>query len=641
MFTVLIIDDDQVDRQAIRRYTSAMPTEVELIEAETAGEGLALAESRRFDCILLDYSLPDMEGIDILNALVYQDVPIVVLTGRDYADTAMETFRAGAQEYIEKQQLNATRLYQAIVSSKERQDLQIANKIAEEEKTRLGQIIEDSQSEIWLVDAKTQRLLMTSKGARKNIGMSDSGDEKKYFLSDLITEFDEKSFRAEITPLLRGEADQVKLETKICRLDGSFYKVEIVLQISVTAKNTAVVLYITDLTDRINASEKMRQMQKMETLGIMTGGIAHDFNNMLTSVVGGLGLLERQELSDKSRRYLSLAQGSVDRAAKLTSRLLSFSRLQILKPKLIQVNQFIQDLLPRLEGALDNDVKINLAPYKSELYMEIDEIELESCLINLCINSKDAISEGGEITISLSESHMPEIRTEDHHMAQGDYVVITVQDNGCGMSEEVKQKAFDPFFTTKAVGKGSGLGLSMVFGFARQTGGNVIVDSEIGAGTQIKLYFPLSKASEHSNERTLQGSRKNVQANRGSGQTILLVEDDKEIREFAVMALEELGYEIVVASDGQEALDCFDKHADVDLLFTDIVMPGELNGVAVAEHFRRHYQGRPVIYTSGYTRNAILPGDTLPQRSYFLSKPYDLQQLSAILNETFSAEVAA
>lgn len=639
MLSVLLIDDDQVDRQAIRRMALAMPVPVDLVQTETAREGLLQAELKQFDCVLLDYNLPDMEGIDILSALVQRDLPIVVLTGRDYEETALETLRAGAQEYMEKQQLNATRLYQAICNSKERQDLLLAHRSAEEEKARLGQIIEDSQSEIWLVDADTHRLLMISTGAKKNIGL-EASDETPLMLADLLSEFNEDSFNAEIAPLLNGEEDQISLETKIKRLNGTSYQVEVVMQISRTEKNTAVVLYITDLTERITASEKIRQMQKMEALGIMTGGIAHDFNNMLTSVVGGLGLLERQELSDKSRRYLSLAQGSVDRAVKLTGRLLSFSRLQILKPHMIKANEFVQDLRPLLESSIDGDAKINVKPFEHELYMEIDKIELESCLINLCINSRDALAEGGEITISLGKSFLPEINSEDHRMVEGDYVEITVEDNGSGMDEEALQKAFDPFFTTKAVGKGSGLGLSMVFGFARQTGGNVTVESELGKGTKIRLYFPMSKAPADALEPEQIGNRAEKRPGRGSGERILLVEDDREIREFAVMALEELGYEIVIAGDGKEAVERFEDTPGFDLLFTDIVMPGELNGVAVAEKFREKYPSKPVIYTSGYTRNAILPGDTLPHGSQFLSKPYDLQQLTAILNETIHADAA-
>lgn len=639
MLSVLLIDDDQVDRQAIRRMALAMPVQVDLVQAETAREGLLQAELKQFDCVLLDYSLPDMEGIDILSALVQRDLPIVVLTGRDYEETALETLRAGAQEYMEKQQLNATRLYQAICSSKERQDLLLAHRSAEEEKARLGQIIEDSQSEIWLVDVDSHRLLMISTGAKKNIGL-EATDETPLMLADLLSEFNEDSFNAEIAPLLNGKEDQISLETKIRRLNGSFYQVEVVMQISRTEKNTAVVLYITDLTERITASEKIRQMQKMEALGIMTGGIAHDFNNMLTSVVGGLGLLERQELSDKSRRYLSLAQGSVDRAVKLTGRLLSFSRLQILKPHMIKANEFVQDLLPLLESSIDGDAKIKVKPYEHELCMEIDKIELESCLINLCINSRDALAEGGEITISLGKSSLPEINTEDHRMVEGDYVEITVEDNGSGMDEEALQKAFDPFFTTKAVGKGSGLGLSMVFGFARQTGGNVTVESELGKGTKIRLYFPMSKAPADALESEQVGNREAQKPGRGCGERILLVEDDREIREFAVMALEELGYEIVIAGDGKEAVERLEDAPGFDLLFTDIVMPGELNGVAVAEKFRKKFPSKPVIYTSGYTRNAILPGDTLPQGSQFLSKPYDLQQLTAVLSETIHANAA-
>lgn len=635
MFKVLLIDDDEIDRLSVIRSVQAMPEAVELIEAETAAKGIALAESDVFDCILLDYGLPDMQGIDVLSTLVRRELPVVILTGGQYEKTALETLRAGAQEYIEKNQLSTVRLYQAIRSAKERQDLLVARRVAEEEKFRLGQIIAESLSEICLVDASTHELNLISVGARNNFGLS-AGNAPGLCITDVLKEFDKESFNAAVSPLLNAEEIQIHLETVVTRQDDSTYTAEVIMQLSKTAKTTFIVFNITDLTQRNVATDKIRQMEKMEALGIMTGGIAHDFNNMLTSVVGGLSLLERQGLTEKGRRYLNLAQGSVDRATKLTSRLLSYSRLRILTPTSIQTNKFFANMLPVLENALGDKVRVNIVPYQQELYMKVDDVELESGLLNICLNSRDAMPDGGEITITIDESFVPKIDTDDHQMAEGRYVVLSIKDTGMGMDEEVIAKVFEPFFTTKAVGKGSGLGLSMVFGFVRQTGGNVTVHSEVGKGTEIKLYFPKSIVQSVEDSVSGPSSVHYLDASEGNGKVILLVEDDLEIREFAVLALEEIGYKTILASDGSEAVELINTNENIDLLFTDIVMPGDMNGVEVAEFFREKFPETPVIYTSGYTRSAILPQDTLPPASTFLSKPYDLAQLNSTLSDSFS-----
>ena len=372
--------------------------------------------------------------------------------------------------------------------------------------------------------------------------------------------------------------------------------------------------FLRETTERRRIEDALRQSQKMEAVGQLTGGIAHDFNNMLTVIAGNLELLEGK-LADDPRllRLVNSATLAASRAEKLTQQLLTFSRRQQLRPQAVDFNQIIigmDDLLHRTVGETI-EIRATLAP---ELWpARADPNQLETALLNLVLNARDAMPGGGRVTI---ETMNVEIGRSDAELAPGAYASLAIGDTGYGMSEEVLAHVFEPFFTTKEVGKGTGLGLSQVYGFISQSAGHVRVESHEGKGTVVRLYLPRAEGA------TFAGSLSPMREhpNRGS-ETVLVVEDDHGVRDFAASVLRGLGYRVLEASTGDRAIEVLNEHPDIDLLFTDVVMPGRINGADLARIARDRRPDLPVLFTSGYTTR-LLEKEWPPETVELLRKPY-------------------
>jgi signal transduction histidine kinase len=384
---------------------------------------------------------------------------------------------------------------------------------------------------------------------------------------------------------------------------------------------------------RETAEGQLRQLQKMEAVGQLTGGMAHDFNNMLAVVISAVALIRRKLTRGETDvdRFLDGAADAAERSANLTRRLLAFSRQQALDPHPVDANKLVAGMSELLRRTLGEAVELETVLAGGLWRTYADEGELESAIINLAANARDAMQEGGRITIETANCHLDDAYARDNPGAEaGQFVLIALSDTGPGMTPEVASRAFDPFFTTKPVGRGTGLGLSQVYGFVKQSKGHVKIYSEQGAGTTVKMYLPRYLGAEEPVAR-----RRNVPGALQPGATtevVLVTEDDDRVRALAVDSLVELGYTVLDARDGEEALRVLANHPEVTLLFTDIVMP-RMSGTQLVDEAQKLRPGLKVLYTTGFTKNAVVHNGVLDSGVRFLQKPFTLGDLSAKVRE--------
>ncbi len=384
---------------------------------------------------------------------------------------------------------------------------------------------------------------------------------------------------------------------------------------------------------RKKAEAQVRQMQKMEAVGQLTGGIAHDFNNTLAVIISGNELVKRRiGRGEDARKLIEGISEAAHRAAALTHRLLAFSRQLPLAPETVDANRLIGGMSDMLRRSLGETTQLEVVLAGGLWKTHADIAQLESSILNLAINARDAMSDGGRLTIETQNTHLDdEYARANVDLSAGQYVLIALTDTGTGMPPDVVEKALDPFFTTKPVGKGTGLGLSQVYGFVKQSKGHLKLYSELGKGTTVKIYLPrlygaVDEVPAPDRQALPLGTREEI---------ILVVEDDARIREVAVEALRELGYSVVHASSAAAALKILRNRDDIGLMFTDIVMP-EMNGRMLAEEAQKLHSKLRVLFTTGYTRNAVVHNGVLDPGVNFLAKPYTLDQLARKVREVLS-----
>jgi PAS domain S-box-containing protein len=393
-----------------------------------------------------------------------------------------------------------------------------------------------------------------------------------------------------------------------------------------------------DITQRLQqqkALEKTREAlahaQKMQAVGQLTGGVAHDFNNLLTTILGTIDVIERRpgNLAAESLRLLAAAGHAAERGAALTARLLAFSRRQALEPRVIEPNRMIRAMSDLLGRTLGESIAIEVVQSAGPWRTLVDPSQLENALLNLAINARDAMPKGGKLTIETGNTYIDDEYADTHaEVKAGQYVLVAVTDTGSGMSPDVLERAFEPFFTTKPEGHGTGLGLSQVYGLVKQSGGHIKLYSEVGQGTTVKIYLPRSEAEF---EAEVSPQRGDV-ASLARGETVLLVEDDEGVREYAVHALTLLGYRVRQAADGAAALKILESDSGVTVLFTDVGLPG-INGRQLAEAAHRHRPTLKVLFTTGYARNAIVHNGLVDAGVDVLIKPFTLDRLARKLRD--------
>ncbi len=394
---------------------------------------------------------------------------------------------------------------------------------------------------------------------------------------------------------------------------------------------------VVDVTDQRLVEEQLRQAQKMEAVGQLTGGIAHDFNNLLQVISGQLQLLRKDVTgNERAEGHVQNAMEGTVRGARLASQLLAFGRRQPLAPKVVNIGRFIRQIVSLLRRAAGDGVEIEMVMGEGLWNTSIDPANLENALLNMTINARDAMDAHGLLTLSIQNVVLNEASTVERGEATpGEYVSLSVADTGCGISPAIIQKVFEPFFTTKAEGKGTGLGLSMVYGFVKQSGGHVDIESEPGAGTIVRLLLPRCRLPEDMLVET------EPRAVVGGNETVLVAEDDPAVRETVVAMLQDLGYTVLTARDGQSALTILESGVAVDLLFTDVVMPGVVKSTKLAEKAREHRPGLAILFTSGYAADAIVHKGRLDADTELLSKPYTREALARKVREMLARRPVA
>jgi len=394
------------------------------------------------------------------------------------------------------------------------------------------------------------------------------------------------------------------------------------LEEMVEARTTALREAEERQAELVRVQAALNRSQKLEAIGKLTGGVAHDFNNILQVIGGNLQLLQATVPAGRAERYLESGLAAVRRGARLSAQLLAYARRQPLKPIVINPARAVRDMDDMLRRVLGERIDIEMIESSGLWNMLADPHQLENVLLNLAINARDAMPGGGKLTIEIANAMLDQAYVASEDIKPGHYVMFAISDTGVGMSAETVERACEPFFTTKPEGQGTGLGLSMAYGFARQTGGHLRIYSEIGVGTTVKLYFP------RSHDRELAPSLVPNEALRGGAETVLVVEDDLAVQDTVVEMLGSMGYRVLKADNADSALGILKSGLPIDLLFTDVVMPGQLRSPELARQAKALHPDIAVLFTSGYTQNAIVHAGRLDPGVELLSKPYSREQLA-------------
>ena len=388
-----------------------------------------------------------------------------------------------------------------------------------------------------------------------------------------------------------------------------------------------------DMTKQRQLEDQLHQSQKMEAVGQLTGGLAHDFNNLLTGITGSLELLGTRVMQGRYKdleRYIGAAQGAAGRAAALTHRLLAFSRRQTLDPRPTDVNRLVAGLEELIRRTVGPAIGLEMGGAAGLWPTLVDSNQLENAVLNLCINARDAMPDGGQITIETANRWLDQRAAQERDLVPGQYVSVCVSDTGSGMAPEVIAKAFDPFFTTKPLGQGTGLGLSMIYGFARQSGGQARIYSELGEGTMVCLYLPrhLGQVDLEKDAAELAGAPRAEQ-----GETVLVVDDEPTVRMLVTEVLEDLGYAAIEAADGASGLRVLQSDVRVDLLVTDVGLPGGMNGRQMADAGRESRPDLKVLFITGYAENAVVGNGHLERGMHVMIKPFAMEALASRIKE--------
>ncbi len=661
---VLIADDNIDMRTYLQKLLQAAGFQV-----ESVGDGeqaLGRARQRKPDLVLSDVMMPKMDGFGLLAALrkdpELRNVPVLLLSARAGEEAKVEGLAAGANDYLVKP-FSARELVARIRANL---DLAALRRESQEALRRLNESLEQQvaarTADLRGKEARLRTIFGTSytyQGYLSTDGtLLDANATSLAGIKAQLQDVIGKPFwqtpwfsgtpgmpdlvRAAVPRAAAGET--VHQEIHINLPQGGWRWFDFQMRPVRDSQNqvVAIVPEAVDVSERRLAEEALRQAQKMEGIGQLTGGVAHDFNNLLTIIVGSLETVRRQIKQPgfdaaNIEHLVDSAMRGAQRAASLTQRLLAFSRQQPLDPKPIDVSRLVSGMSDLLHRTIGEQISIETVMAGGLWRTNIDANQLEMAIINLAVNARDAMPGGGRLTIETSNVSLDEGYSLDQaEVIPGQYVMLAVTDNGVGMSAETVAKAFEPFFTTKDVGHGTGLGLSQVYGFVKQSGGHVKIYSELGQGTSVKIYLPRL----YSNETAAAAEPPLRIAKARQDETILAVEDDSDVRAHTCGILRELGYRVLEASRGLEALEILRAHPGIDLLFTDVGLPGGMNGRQVAGAARELNRKLKVLFTTGYARNAIVHDGRLDPGVQLITKPFTYAALSAKIRDMLDARAA-
>jgi signal transduction histidine kinase len=646
---ILVVDDDSRNLFAMER---ALEDIGEVVAADSGKEALRQLLSRDFAVILLDVIMPDMDGYDTAALIRARErtrqVPIIFLTAVSKDDAHMlKGYSMGAVDFVFKPvDTMVLRSKVSVFVDLFAKNREIQRKALEEQ--RLQEENFRVRTEKILAERALQRseerqaailsslpLALYSNEFDNRAGGAIGGPQ---FFSDNVSSlsgFPTSRFKEEpglwtdrIHPEDRervaeeferlGAANSVACEYRWRCADGDYryFLDQAVVIRDEHGRPIEIVGFLSDVTERRQLEQQLVQAQKLDAIGKLTGGIAHDFNNMLTVVIGCLDRLRRTLKDDAAslRRVEMGLQGAL-RCSDLTRRLLMFARRQMLRAETVDLNLLVSGIADMVRRVIGDDIELVLDCEPGQLLVKVDRTQAESALLNLVVNARDAMPEGGTLTISTRLADGDSLGADG---APGHFVVLTVKDTGIGIPKDVLNRVFEPFFTTKDPGKGTGLGLSIIYGFVKESGGNITLDSEVGHGTSVVIHLPREEKDVVVPQ--IVAPPRPAMTGARSGETVLVVEDDEGVRQIAVGILEDLGYRVIEAQDARVALDLFERTPEIHLVFTDLVMPG-MSGRDLAEELAKREQRAKVLLTSAYTDR--LAAETTPNAvTGFLHKPY-------------------
>jgi PAS domain S-box-containing protein len=629
----LYVEDNARDAKMYTRSLEAAGFAVSADVVCTREQFVMALRTGEYDIILADHGLPGWSGAGALDALIDErkQIPLIFVSGTVTDEFAVESVKMGATDYVLKDRLARLphSVERAILERKARQE----RENAERSRDLLASLVESSYEAIMALDLDG-KILTWNRGAARIFGYEPGEIVGRPFAA-LFSPQRAAEAGAAVETLGKGDTTS-RYETQCVRKDGG--AIEVAVTISplreVSGLLSGASAIVQDITHYRLLEEQLRQNQKLESIGRLAGGIAHDFNNLLTVINGYSGLMvSRLQPHDRLYPEASHIARAGKEAAALTRQLLAFSRKQVLQSKPIDLNEVIRDALPMLSRLVGEDIELDNGLLDRPMPVLADPTQINQVLMNLAANARDAMPRGGRLTFRTGEIQLDAAFASAHPgVKPGPHVWLEVIDTGDGMSPEVRERIFEPFFTTKGRLEGTGLGLATVYGIVKQSGGTIWVKSEAGCGTSFNLYFP-----------ELAGPWK-VQAPEATGAaspaprvaaTILLVEDQPDVRRFVVTVLEAHGYGVIEASNGNEAIALAGQHgARIDLLLSDVIMPG-MSGVELAKQLRARAPSRriPVIFVSGYTLDAIARGGILPADTALLDKPFTPEKLIAKIEE--------
>jgi two-component system, cell cycle sensor histidine kinase and response regulator CckA len=624
---VLHVEDQERDVALLTRHLARAGYDLVSRRVETPEAMRAALASEEWDIILCDYSMPQFSALGALALLkeTWLDIPFIIISGTVGEEVAVEAMRAGAHDYLMKD--NLVRLAPTIERELHEAGNRRARKNAEES-------LKASEAELRaLLAAMTDVILVLDAGGRF-LRIAPTSPTYLYKPSaELVGKRMHEVFSKEQADLFLGHVRLALAERRMHRVEYSLQidGAEVWFDGSVSPMSEDSVVWIArDVTERRELEEQLRQAQKMEAVGRLAGGVAHDFNNLLTVINGYSDItIGRLPAEDPLRLHIEEVRKAGERAAGLTRQLLAFSRKQVLRPEVIDLNEVVREMEKMLRRLIGEDIVLRVALGPGLGSVKADPGQVEQVLMNLAVNARDAMPRGGKLTIGTENVHLDEGYAAHHvSVAPGHYVMLAVSDTGSGMDEETRARIFEPFFTTKEKGKGTGLGLSTVYGIVKQSGGHIWVYSEAGRGTTFKIYLPRVDAGawEH------RPAAESAEGLTGT-ETILLAEDDELVRNMTRIILSGYGYRVLAAENGAAAISIFESTEEpIHLLLTDVVMPG-LSGRELADRLTRLRPETKVLYMSGYTDDAIVHHGVLEEGVNFLQKPFTPDALARRVRE--------
>jgi two-component system cell cycle sensor histidine kinase/response regulator CckA len=630
---VLFVEDTEDDAVLILRELGRSGYVPKWKRVEDAPNMRAALEGEEWDIVLSDWSLPRFSALAALAVLkeVRPDLPFLIVSGTIGEETAVEALRAGALDFVLKG--NLSRLGPAIKRELRESESRRARRQAEAallaSESRYRMLFESSPLPMWVHDMETLAFLTVNEAAVRHYGYTRE-EFARMTLLDMRAPAEASDPRADFA---EGEGPRRLWRNK--KKDGSVVTVEATAHDFDFEGRRARLVLANDVTERLRLEEQLRQSQKMEAIGRLAGGVAHDFNNVLSVILSyGEILLSEMKPGEPMREEIEEIRKAGKRAAGLTRQLLMFSRQQVLEPKVIDLNEVLASMDKMLQRILGADVEVVSSPAASLGHVKVDRSSIEQVIMNLVVNARDAMPTGGKLTMETKNVVLDEAQARDRVGAPpGPYVMFAVTDTGTGMDKATLARIFEPFFTTKEVGKGTGLGLSTVFGITRQGGGGVWAESEPGKGTTFRVYLPRvpgeAEAANRAPDALPSASR---------AETILLVEDDDQVRAVARGILRRVGYHILEARNAGEALLSSEKHVGrIHLLLSDVVMP-QMSGPELAKRLSSTRPDMKVLCMSGYTDDSIVRHGVIDAQFAYIQKPITPESLSARVREVLDAK---